>query len=172
MVTRSMSIMRIFGVSDMNVEYYKKIVKLVFIENEKTTLVDGGHKNTLTIHEYQGNEADKVVLIRLTVANDLYEKTNYVITGITRHKYVLIYCTIHTTDMCSSLVGRAYSSVELVSVQKSIKGGGTLVRYSPQSARSKNWLDQNPRLSDFVMSNHIIGISPMRMIHVTTRRQN
>ena len=74
------------------------------------------------------------------MANDLYEKTNYVLTGITRHKYVLIYCTIHTTDMCSSLVGRAYSSVELVSVQKSIKG---LIRYSPQSARSKNWLDQN-----------------------------
>ena len=74
--------------------------------------------------------------------------------------------------MCSSLVGRAYSSVELVSVQKYIKGGGTLLQYSPQSARSKNWLDQNPRLSYFVMSNHIIGISPMRMMRVTTRRQN
>ena len=60
MVTRSMSVMRISGASDVSVDHYKKFVKLVFTHNEKTTLVDGGHKNELTIHEYQGNEAEKV----------------------------------------------------------------------------------------------------------------
>ena len=84
MVTRSMSVVRISGASDVSVEHYKKFVKSVFTQNEKTTLVDGGHKNMLTIHEYQGNEAEKVVLVRLTVSNDFYEKTNYMLTGITR----------------------------------------------------------------------------------------
>ncbi|AQM55311.1 hypothetical protein 1 [Loreto virus] len=81
----------------------KKI--LVFTQGEKTKLKGYG-LDVSTVHEYQGKEADEIVVVRLDPykTSEIYLRFNYALVALTRHKRKLTYYTRVPTDALATLI--------------------------------------------------------------------
>ncbi|QOJ43133.1 ORF1 [Nelorpivirus dungfly] len=81
----------------------KKI--LVFTQGEKTKLKNYG-LDVSTVHEYQGKEADEIIVVRLDPykTSEIYLRFNYALVALTRHKKKLTYYTRVPTDALSTLI--------------------------------------------------------------------
>nr|APG77770.1 hypothetical protein [Hubei virga-like virus 4] len=98
--------------------YYKKISSLidvprvptsqyiVFTQAEKTALAELNLK-VATVHEFQGKEADHVIIVRINpyIQDEIFNSKTYVLVAITRHRKSCVYYTKVTSDLISKTIG-------------------------------------------------------------------
>ncbi|APG77735.1 RdRp [Sanxia atyid shrimp virus 1] len=99
----TMKIHRISGVLQVpkhNVQY------LTFTQNDKMQLMSKGYSRVSTVHEYQGQQADVVYLVRLTtsVAVEVFKSAPHILVALTRHKKELHYYTVVEGDAISAII--------------------------------------------------------------------
>lgn len=102
---------------------------LVFKQSEKLELIKAGFKNALTIHEYQGKQADHIVVVRTSIKKeDIYNSKAHCLVAISRHRRSFRYIASSTADtidaycLKSIKLTRANTRKFLV-----LKGGGDIV---------------------------------------------
>nr|DAZ87880.1 TPA_asm: hypothetical protein [Fasciohepa virus 2] len=92
--------------SPVEVEYYKNRQYLTFTQAEKTTVAQKG-VTVSTVHEFQGKQADHIVVVRLVPANhnvEIFENPAYALVAATRHTKSLVYYTMSRTDALAKLI--------------------------------------------------------------------
>nr|DBA11535.1 TPA_asm: replicase [Rabai virus] len=159
--------------SDTVVLVYKQDDKAVV----KSALARKNMRNAVhTIHEFQGSEAKKIILIRLSPKpNPVYDQRPQIVVGITRHTHQFLYITTDQSDlMCKTLLGTWYdiNAIKKTLVDK-LSGGGVLAgarqnkqfpEYDVEYSYEKTYdmLKQNKVLRDLVVANRGHNIIPVR----------
>ncbi|XP_061703899.1 uncharacterized protein LOC133515383 [Cydia pomonella] len=97
-ISRSMKCEKFIGLEC--VPKSKKIKYLVFKQAEKQKMKKEKY-NVSTIHEFQGKEAEHVVIVRMSrnVEESLYKSAPHMLVGISRHKKSLVYYTPVADDL-------------------------------------------------------------------------
>nr|UQT02528.1 RNA-dependent RNA polymerase [Red mite virga-like virus 1] len=107
---------------------------LTYMQSEKAELISRGLRRVNTIHEYQGNQARTIYLVRLRdkPSDTIYEKVEYALVATTRHTIKFIYASVYRPDdLVRSLVRRS-----------SALGPATLAHYTVQpTGRGSNYRD-------------------------------
>ncbi|UHM27628.1 MAG: hypothetical protein FVV1_gp1 [Fushun virga-like virus 1] len=92
---REMEIKRIASIDSVHID--DRIQYLTYLQSEKMALQKRGAKHVNTIHEFQGKEADDIVLVRgSSKMIDIYDKEAYNLVAISRHKKTFTYYTMAT----------------------------------------------------------------------------
>ncbi|ASA47359.1 replicase [Aedes camptorhynchus negev-like virus] len=119
LVKKSVAITKIYGEGD--VKFHPKSKVLVFTQSEKKTMLNLG-ADVSTIHEYQGNQCDDIILVRLNnkEADRIYKSMPHILVGLTRHRKSFNYYTVIDNDSTSNEVKKimSYPDCKLVSVSK------------------------------------------------------
>nr|WDV81963.1 MAG: polyprotein [Martellivirales sp.] len=93
------------------------VVYMSFTQSEKRELLDMGLKNCYTVHEFQGQQSEHVIMYRSVEkeSNPIYSNEAYVIVALTRHTVSFVYYTKAPNDMLSNII------------RKSMRGGGVCI---------------------------------------------
>ncbi|KAF6198237.1 hypothetical protein GE061_007984 [Apolygus lucorum] len=121
-VSRSVEVIKIASV-DALPKPVTGVKVLCFKQSEKATLRS---HSAVTIHEFQGQEADEVWLVRLSslVNEQIYKSAEHQVVGITRHKIKLKYYTVVDTDDLSMKLKSYITPADLIATDlKDTKGG-------------------------------------------------
>lgn len=115
---------------------WKKTSVLTFKQNEKQLMIDFFSSLNLdvqvnTIHEFQGNQNENIVVIRApkhsVVTESLYHRKNYALVAITRHTKSFTYYTCFKDVLyklaTNTISDEVYSKYLLGNVGKSKRGG-------------------------------------------------
>nr|DBA44328.1 TPA_asm: RdRp [Cotesiavirus virgavi] len=100
---------------------------LVFTQSEKLEFIKRRFLNCKTIHEYQGKQADSVVVIRtVPKALPLYDSKEHALVAISRHRKSFVYYSPVSTDAIGKYCKCAsqLTSMQLKSFLFEVKGGG------------------------------------------------
>nr|DAZ87875.1 TPA_asm: hypothetical protein [Fasciogiga virus] len=92
--------------SPTEVEYHKGRQYLTFTQAEKSLVIQKGVAVS-TVHEYQGKQADHIVVVRLVPANhnvEIFESHAYALVAATRHTKSLVYYSMSRTDALAKLI--------------------------------------------------------------------
>lgn len=146
-----------------------KIVYLTFTQAEKIELLDRGFK-ALTIHEFQGNQSETVVLVRLNPkVNPVYKSKPHMLVALTRHTKNFVYCTVVADDMYDLVnVIKSYSHSRLNSAKSNMQGGYSITQrpfcyYSEMDDGGAVVMYCENRVSrKFVQDHHETGYIPAR----------
>ncbi|UPT53734.1 MAG: hypothetical protein 1 [Bactrocera oleae negev-like virus] len=159
-VLHSVNVLNINGPNDIPTDY--NATYLTFTQGEKSTLINSGFvnifdgdencinrknvKKVCTIHEYQGSQNKKIILVRLINkhADTIYSSKPHQLVAITRHSAEFLYCTVVKDTMCEIIqkINR-YSDMVIKSRISDLKGGSTRI-IKPDSAtimyqQNKEW---------------------------------
>ncbi|AVK59478.1 RNA-dependent RNA polymerase [Nephila clavipes virus 3] len=133
-VRRSMRLVRIHNLNDIPRD--STAVYLTFLQRDKMELktflgvkddnCDGICLGVHTVHEYQGGQADNVILVRLNDKNteQIFNNEQYVLVATTRHKKSLIYATRYEKDLVSNVVSAPLSEAKIHPHIVELEGGG------------------------------------------------
>lgn len=181
--TRSWDGKHIAPMLDLERQLENDVVVLVYKQDDKSVVKASLAKRNMTnkvhtIHEYQGSEARKVILIRLSPKpNPIYEQKPQIVVAITRHTHEFTYITPDQNDLMSkTMLGSWYdlSTIRNCYVRE-LSGGGVLAgarqnkqfpEYDVDYSYEKTYdmLKQNKVLRDLVTANRGHNIIPMRPV--------
>lgn len=110
--TNSCEVVRL---SNENVPSVRDAQYLTFTQADKSVLLKKGFKDVSTVHEFQGKEAENVVVVRLDAnsQSELFLRTAYAVVAISRHKRSLVYYTRVTTDALATMIANVPSDDEI-----------------------------------------------------------
>lgn len=125
---------RIIG-SVHDVERVPGAVYLTYMQDEKAQVLNAGYSPVNTVHEFQGSEADVIVVVRLNPipGEEIYTRLTYATVAISRHRHRFIYCSLieDPADKLLLLLRRAQHGL--------LGGGGNFVdqlRFRPDIAKA------------------------------------
>ncbi|QKN22697.1 replicase [Erysiphe necator associated virga-like virus 1] len=102
MVRGELSLELFLNVDSLNLEQRDQV--LVFTQNEKTEILKV-HKTVSTVHEFQGRQAESIVVVRATGQKyEVFEHLPHCLVAISRHTEKFRYITTDTSDMLSRWV--------------------------------------------------------------------
>lgn len=153
-VQRSVKYNKISGIGAIK-DHKKKY--LTFTQADKA-LLETLKFNVNTVHEYQGNQADDIVLVRLTVkeADKLYKSKSHILVALTRHRKSFEYLTVTedtTTEILKSIMSY---SIDQIKASKFGVGGAEKQRFiNPDSALAL--YRENKDISRILLKNECSG---------------
>ena len=98
-------------------------VYLVFKKSEKSDMIKSGYKNVWTVHEFQGQQADDVAVVRLSdkPQEELYLRPEHSLVAFTRHRrHLTYYCPVES----DALVALMNVQVDESEFRDTLVGGG------------------------------------------------
>lgn len=112
---------------------------LVFKQSEKQELLRHKYTNVLTIHEYQGKQADHIMVVRTSHKKEaIYDSDSHCLVAISRHRksFTTTYVTPVSTDGISKYVhkSKTYSRQDMEKRMHSL-GGGSLYCWRSRAFR-------------------------------------
>nr|UTQ79656.1 replicase protein [Myzus persicae nege-like virus 1] len=108
-----------------DVSHHKDVQYLVFKQEEKETMLRAGFL-TSTIHEFQGKQADHVVIVRLSryERENIYLSKPHALVALSRHRKSLTYYTLYDSDALSQLILECQKVTKPPAHEKRILAGG------------------------------------------------
>lgn len=108
---------------------FKNEQYLVFKQSEKMEMIKTGFSNTLTIHEYQGKQADYIVVLRMSIKKeDIYNSPSHCLVAISRHRKTFRYVA---PSMADTIGGYCRKSLTLTRANTrsylALKGEGDII---------------------------------------------
>lgn len=90
-------------------------VLLTFTQVDKEHYIGRGYQNVHTIHEFQGDEAEDVIVVRTSrvPTDEIYLRMAYAIVAISRHTKSLVYYSPIDTDALAKLILKVPSSMDI-----------------------------------------------------------
>lgn len=165
----SMSAVLTHSINRETINQYPGFQVLTYLQGEKADLEKLWGVPVKTVHEYQGNQCDNILLVRKNVKDfGIYTTMNYNLVAMSRHRRKLVYLTVKTDMMYHSIMGLKPTKADLEGV--SYSGGGYFSGYhlntqypmfeaSVTPPRTVDPLKYNKRLREFVESH--VGGSPV-----------
>ena len=99
---------------------------LTFIQSDKATLVQAGY-DACTIHEFQGSQAQDIVVVRLNTKLDggIFSQKAHILVALTRHRKSFVYCSTVPGDALWKSVNTIsqYTKHQRLSVRHTLLGG-------------------------------------------------
>nr|UQT02531.1 RNA-dependent RNA polymerase [Red mite virga-like virus 2] len=102
---------------------------LTFMQSEKADLITAGFKPVNTIHEFQGNQAKYICLVRLRDkdTDTIYNSVPHALVAMTRHTENFVYATVYRGDDVVTLrirMALSYTANQLAAFSTHVEGGG------------------------------------------------
>ncbi|APG77848.1 RdRp [Xingshan nematode virus 2] len=184
-VVYSIKVRNITGLVDVPFTDWKDATVLTFTQQEKTDVIlhvgkffskglfDG---KVFTVHEYQGKQTKRILLIRLQVKPiSIYDSVSHQLVAITRHTREFMYCTVKN-DSLATMCRRTFSVAQLKKlIVPTLKGGGVssdddkvqfpLMKTLAVESLAFDAFRKNKYLSDFVINHDGVNVVPY---HVET----
>nr|AYP67558.1 RNA-dependent RNA polymerase [Ingleside virus]UJQ88144.1 MAG: RNA-dependent RNA polymerase [Ingleside virus]UJQ88146.1 MAG: RNA-dependent RNA polymerase [Ingleside virus]UJQ88152.1 MAG: RNA-dependent RNA polymerase [Ingleside virus]UJQ88154.1 MAG: RNA-dependent RNA polymerase [Ingleside virus] len=176
-VRRSLRVMPINGVADVLSAAFSHCQLLVFTQGEKADLLRAAGRSVFTVNEFQGNQAEHVLLVRLNPKPvPVFESQPHILVAVSRHTESFLYATV-VADVCTSLVATVFSERDLDSATCADRflGGGyhcgpqvfgqhpySTVRVVPPVPI--DYVKHNRVLRDFVQNHGGTSYAPLRVL--------
>nr|UYL95423.1 MAG: replicase protein [Tonghua Virga tick virus 1] len=129
---RTVSTKLVHGCAEIDHLLQPDAIILCFTQAEKEELktkLDNKHKlEVFTVHEYQGNERDHVIFVRLNPKKiGIYDAEAHILVALTRHKKKFEYFTV-VDDLMSKICNRisSYTNSEISKRIEKLQGGGLI----------------------------------------------
>nr|DBA44346.1 TPA_asm: hypothetical protein [Pemphredonvirus anglici] len=111
-----------------SIRHNDKAQYLVFKQSEKLEMIKLGFVNTFTIHEYQGKQAEHIIVVRTSLKKeDIYNSESHALVAISRHTKSFKYITPVNDDAISKMLISA-QKINYHNSQKflhnNLRGGG------------------------------------------------
>ncbi|AVK59480.1 replicase protein [Nephila clavipes virus 4] len=150
---------------------------LTFTKNERDTLRREGFSNVYTINQFQGSQAEHVVLVRDNIKPlPLFSSKNHQLVAISRHTKSFVYFTRTLEDDLYKFLLEPVTQSDIIgcSVPAKMLGGGVILGKTvtkqfpiftivPRAATMIDLIKQDARIRSFVQGNMGYGVVPMRI---------
>ncbi|UHM27523.1 MAG: RNA-dependent RNA polymerase [Sanya virga-like virus 2] len=149
----------------------KSVQYLTYTQGDKAEMLSKSFSNVVTVHEYQGKQAEKICLVRLTrKVLPIFSSEPHILVAISRHTKEFVYYTVDPGDTLANRIGNRPSLRECEALcVTNCKGGGSVEYADPEliCARAINSMQELSHLKEFIERNCFLNVESAKILNLT-----